>query len=288
MKKQAVFWLALMLCAALLAGCAAEPQKPIVIPQKEQTAPVDTEEPKETEAPAEQEQEQPAEPAPEEAPEPEPAPEEIPEPEPEPVPEPEPEPQPEPEPEPAPEPEPQSYTVRLSALIPIFDQPTYDGCYVQCVGEDGVYTIVEEKTDEEGSLWGKLKSGIGWIDLTALEQPTPVLAALMDERILEQPHHIAIVDNSEYMVYLVFAATETLTDVRLTMLQPAQIDYVEESTLHTIPEMTPEKPLVAEVVFYGDFTTYGLTFTDESGTERYFALYISGRNGAPVLQEFEP
>ena len=70
MKKQAVFWLALMLCAALLAGCAAEPQKPIVIPRKEPTAPAETEEPKEQEAPAEQEQ--PAEPAPGEAPEPEP------------------------------------------------------------------------------------------------------------------------------------------------------------------------------------------------------------------------
>ena len=27
----------------------------------------------------------------------------------------------------------------------------------------GTYTIVEEATDEAGKLWGKLKSGVGWI-----------------------------------------------------------------------------------------------------------------------------
>jgi len=170
----------------------------------------------------------------------------------------------------------------------VFAEPSYDSVFVGTVELAGTYTIVEEAYDEEGNLWGKLKSGIGWIDLTALGADVPVLAGLMDERVLEQPHHIAIVDDSEYMEYLVFRATETLTDVRLTMLMLSESGYTEDSTLHTIPEMTLEKPLVAEVVFYGDFTTYGLTFTDESGTERYFALYISGRNGAPVLQEFEP
>jgi len=262
MKKQVMVVLVLLFCAVLLTGCRTEPQLPEP-PEKEQIAAAETEEKK---APEVSEEETPA-PAPETVPEDQPVQDEAPASE---------------------QTENLPYTIRLSGLISIFDQPTYDGCYVQSVGEDGVYTIVEEEPDEEGNLWGKLKSGIGWIDLTALGADVPVLAGLMDERVLEQPHHIAIVDDSEYMEYLVFRATETLTDVRLTMLMLSESGYTEDSTLHTIPEMTLEKPLVAEVVFYGDFTTYGLTFTDESGTERYFALYISGRNGAPVLQEFEP
>ncbi len=36
---------------------------------------------------------------------------------------------------------------------------------VGCIRDRGVYTIVEEKTGKGASLWGKLKSGAGWISL---------------------------------------------------------------------------------------------------------------------------
>ena len=189
--------------------------------------------------------------------------------------------------EPEPEP-PIPYTLPLHSFVSIFDAPSYDGCYVQSVGQDGVYTIVEEQVDGEGNLWGKLKSGVGWVCLTELDAELPVSAGLADAAILQDPHLIVIVDDSEFMEYLVFRANETLSDVRLTSLLPDVGGYTEDCTYDTFPQLTPEKPLVAEVVFYGDFTTYGLSFTDESGTQRHFALYISGRNGAPVLQEYTP
>ncbi len=34
-----------------------------------------------------------------------------------------------------------------------------------CITDKGVYTIIEEKTGEGAALWGKLKSGAGWISL---------------------------------------------------------------------------------------------------------------------------
>lgn len=178
------------------------------------------------------------------------------------------------------------YTLSLHSFVSIFDAPTYDGCYTASVGEDGVYTIVEEKADEEGNLWGRLKSGIGWVCLTDLQTELPVRAGLASEKVLESPHHLVIVDNSEYMEYLVFRSTQPLTDVRLTALLPDVGGYKEDCTYETLSQLTPEKPLVAEVVFYGDFTTYGLSFTDEAGTQRQFAVYISGRNSAPILQEY--
>ena len=76
--------------------------------------------------------------------------------------------------------------------------------------------------------------------------------------------------------------------MRLISLLPDVGTYVEDSILYTIPELTPDMPLIAQVVFYGDFTTYGLSFTDENGTQRLFVVYISGRNGAPILQEYTP
>ena len=46
----------------------------------------------------------------------------------------------------------------------IYDSPSYNGEQVQNLPL-GTYTIVEEQYDDNGKLWGKLKSGIGWICL---------------------------------------------------------------------------------------------------------------------------
>ena len=181
-----------------------------------------------------------------------------------------------------------AYLLSLPGFLAVFDAPSYDGCYVGSIGEKGVYTIVQEQTDPEGYLWGKLKSGIGWINLSEYHADIPLWAGLGSEALLDFPHHIAVVDDSEYMEYLVFQAKSTLTDVRLISLLPDVGTYTEDSILCTIPELTPDMPLIAQVVFYGDFTTYGLSFTDENGTQRLFAVYISGRNGAPILQEYTP
>ena len=49
---------------------------------------------------------------------------------------------------------------------PIYSGPGYGYSYVGTVEEAGVYTIVEEKYDGAGDLWGRLKSGVGWVNLT--------------------------------------------------------------------------------------------------------------------------
>lgn len=55
------------------------------------------------------------------------------------------------------------YTTSLSASIAIYSKPDSTSSFVQNVGQDGIYTIVEESYDSTGNLWGKLKSGLGWV-----------------------------------------------------------------------------------------------------------------------------
>lgn len=57
------------------------------------------------------------------------------------------------------------YTVRLPAYRAIYNGPGMDTGYVRAVAEKGVYTIMEESTDSVGNLWGRLKSGLGWVIL---------------------------------------------------------------------------------------------------------------------------
>ncbi len=48
---------------------------------------------------------------------------------------------------------------------PVYKGPGYDTGKVGTVEKATAYTIVAEERDAEGNLWGKLKSGAGWIDL---------------------------------------------------------------------------------------------------------------------------
>ena len=186
------------------------------------------------------------------------------------------------------------YTVKISRTdIPIFDGPGYDYTYVGTVQDAGTYTIVEEQLDYEGILWGKLKSGAGWIDIAeARSEGTnhkPITAGFADEQLLSNGnYHEFIADDSEYMVKLAFRSGESLKNVRFYSLQYEGGTYGIMEELHTLSELSPDVPLVTGVVFYGDMTTYGISFTDAGGRERHFAVSISGRNGALVLEEYFP
>ncbi len=60
-----------------------------------------------------------------------------------------------------------SYLVTLYPPTYIYAGPGYNYNYVMTLDEQGVYTIVDECYDTGTySTWGKLKSGVGWVNLT--------------------------------------------------------------------------------------------------------------------------
>lgn len=180
------------------------------------------------------------------------------------------------------------YTIRVKAPFNIFAEPGYDYTIVDTVWEKGLFTITEEKEDEEGNLWGKLKSGLGWIDLTRVETESklPVRAGLIEKNELPKDYQEVILDDSEYMVRLAFIANENLKDLRFTSIYLSD-DGIVDDTLHTFKELKEGQMFVAGVVFTGDFTTFGLEFVDVNGDTQYYAAYMSGRNGELILQEQE-
>ena len=187
------------------------------------------------------------------------------------------------------------YTIHIARSdISVYEGPGYDYGVVDTVGAAGTYTIVEEEVDYEGIRWGKLKSGLGWIDIAAAEssegEPAPIQVRFADEKTLNGgKYEEFIADDSEHMVKLLFIADEVLTNVQFSLLAPGDTSaYDVTETLYTMDQMTPDMPFVAGVVFYGDMTSYGISFTDAEGQEHHFATYISGRNGSLVLDEYTP
>ena len=56
-------------------------------------------------------------------------------------------------------------TTRLYKDLPYYQLPTYNSKINGRITKTTIYTIVDEKYDESGYLWGKLKSGVGWVNL---------------------------------------------------------------------------------------------------------------------------
>ena len=180
------------------------------------------------------------------------------------------------------------YTIALAGSVPIYSAPDGTGTYVRDVGNDGIYTIVEEAYDYRDDLWGKLKSGIGWVNLARIHRETSLDALLqadcgMEDPVLAQPHH-SFSDGKEYRIPIVFRTPVKLTDLVLfEVLYNADGPY-PGGDLYTLAELTAEMPLVAELSFPGDMTMYGIRFTAEDGTRHTCTLYMSGMDGSLILQ----
>lgn len=170
----------------------------------------------------------------------------------------------------------------------IYQGPGYGYEYAGIVEEAGVYTIVEEAVDGEGRLWGRLKSGRGWIDLTDVRKGADdwVTVAYADADFLAKGgYHFFVLEESEYTVYLLFQANMPLKQVQLVSFDVAEEGLTVSRVLYTLPEWQAEVPLAAGVVFYGDMTSYGLTAVDAEGNQRCYVVSVSGYDGSLVVEE---
>ncbi|MBR2880174.1 MAG: hypothetical protein IKC02_05835, partial [Oscillospiraceae bacterium] len=170
----------------------------------------------------------------------------------------------------------------------IWNGPGYDYAFVDTVREATVYTIVAEMTDMEGNLWGKLKSGIGWVDLDSIysfDGKIPLVTAnFADLNRIEEPYEAFYpAERYEWAVLADIRVTAPVSDVRLLMLEP--LDYTVYEEYCYLGGLEPLQAFVTELYFSGDFTTYGLSLIDEYGMERIFAIGQSGRNGELVVWE---
>ena len=185
------------------------------------------------------------------------------------------------------------YTVKITRPdLTIHEAAGYD-YYAAMLLPIGTYTITEEAKDEEGNLWGKLKSGAGWIDLTkAAETPaSPILLTaeqLPKNTLPDGPYHEHIASADDYALRMLFRAYGVLTNITFSALSYGDSGTVPVGDVYTLAKLTPEKPLVITASFPGDLSAYGISYTDADGNRHNCMLSISGRNGSLVMQEYTP
>ena len=167
----------------------------------------------------------------------------------------------------------------------LYAEPGFLSEVTRMVGEAGVYTIVEEAKDADGNTWGRLKSGAGWVCLTE-----PALAPIYADYAPEDfnAYHAYWSEEADYITAIGFTPAERLTHVKFGLLDWFETESWQMSeVLYTMDELDPERCFLAQVVFWGDMTTYGISFTDADGAQRHFAVSISGKDGSLVCQEYE-
>lgn len=260
MKYRVILCLCL-LCALVLCGCGkGEDPAPAVTP-----APTDapTAVPAATEAPT-------ATPAPTEVPTATPAPTEA------------------PTATPAATPD-SSYTLSLKADVAIYQGHGPDYGYSSTVGQDGVYTIVEEARDEYGDLWGRLKSGAGWVNLSGVgagkSESHPLVSSFTDEALMNSGNYeYAILHESTYSMNILLRTDRRVWDLSIAPYDYSSGNPVALAPLYQRHRMDAGENLVIRVEFPGDMSSYSICLTD-GGFRREYALALSGRDGSPWLWE---
>lgn len=117
---------------------------------------------------------------------------------------------------------------------------------------------------------------------------TPItLESITKDAVNETEHHVFIKEESEYTQYLLLKPSEELSDINLTLMKLTDEGIVPGEKLYTLDKLNVEKSLVVGVVFYGDLTTYGLSFKGVSGNECNYIIYTSGKDGSVILERAE-
>lgn len=166
---------------------------------------------------------------------------------------------------------------------PIYNGPGYDHIQVGTVEKSGTYTIVDEQVDDEGNLWGKLKSGVGWVDLSQVREENDnvplITASIPSKTLLEsKKYHHCIADTSQYMLQVALRIREPVTHVAIyDVVLNGDEEYL--SKLFTLDSWNPDMPIIADVTFPGPGSLYEIHFTDSAGRLHRYTISESGRNG---------
>ena len=162
----------------------------------------------------------------------------------------------------------------------LYSGPGYAYSWLGNMAENGTYTILAEIPDEEGELWGKLKSGNGWVNLTDIRQEgsnIPIVSATVaDNRLLKTGNYERyVVDSDEYTQQVAICAHQEIRNVEFYSMDVTE-DYEADQLLFSAAKVKSGHFLLVEISFPGDMTTFGVRFTDKNGESYSYLLLESG------------
>lgn len=128
--------------------------------------------------------------------------------------------------------------------------------------------------------------------LAEIQPENCVHAQWAEEVLTDLPDYEQFIQGmGEELPLVCFSTEQTVADFKVLSLTFEAVDddgnirfAVEETYNHGT--MTPEEPLLVRMELMGTIPNNGISYVDENGATRYFAIDVSGYDGSLLLTEF--
>ncbi|MGN0425173.1 MAG: hypothetical protein ACI4FY_07630 [Acetatifactor sp.] len=105
-------------------------------------------------------------------------------------------------------------------------------------------------------------------------------------------YHECILDHSAYATQIGFEVAETVSDVSVLSLSltdvPESGELLFDATVeYSLPELTPDMPLVVSAGFGETIPTLGISFLDPNGDRKVYGITMSGEDQSILLNEIQ-
>lgn len=110
-----------------------------------------------------------------------------------------------------------------------------------------------------------------------------VLAGLSD-------YHEVSVSTAEPLARVLLSCEYAVKDFKVLGIEASMSSSLSFFTeeLYALDELTPDRPLLLNMTFYGLLPYYGVSYVDDSGETISYSINMSGKDGSVILTEFLP
>ena len=120
----------------------------------------------------------------------------------------------------------------------------------------------------------------------------PAVQACWAEDVLDgiSDYHEVSVSTAEPLARVLLSCEYAVRDFKVLGIEASMSSSLSFFTeeLYALDELTPERPLLLNMTFYGLLPYYGVSYVDDSGETISYSINMSGKDGSVILTEFLP
>ena len=94
------------------------------------------------------------------------------------------------------------------------------------------------------------------------------------------------VSDDDYSTWVFFTFRRSVSDFQVLALEMNEEYEFDTQAVCSLGTLTPETPVSVSLSFYGDIPNNGISFVDEDGSLRRYAVDMSGEDGSLYLWAF--
>jgi len=167
---------------------------------------------------------------------------------------------------------------------------------IKIIGDSNLQNIIIARVDGEVRVYSQDGTQIGevTVDHKYLDADSCVCADYATEELLSRydSYDELPLRQDDYAQRLIITTSAVVEDFRFVDISFSgaageELQFIENEEQYSLDYFTPDNPFVVWVSFPGILPTRAISFVDENGTTRSFAIVMSGEDGSILLFEIQ-